>query len=65
MPPAPCGPNAKPPATPNPYAINLQQNIEKLQIDAEQIAALHSPGVVKLANLKAYAAAATVVGSNP
>lgn len=61
----PLAANAKPPATPNPYAVNLQDNIEKLKLDVEHIAALHGPGVVKLADLKAYNAPAAVVGSNP
>lgn len=57
--------NAKPPATPNPYAVNLQENIEKLKLDVEHIAALHGPGVAKLADLKAYNTPSAVVGSNP
>jgi glyoxylase-like metal-dependent hydrolase (beta-lactamase superfamily II) len=61
----PLAANAKPPATPNPYAVNLQQNIEKLKFDVVQIAALHGPGVVKLADLQAYNAQASVVSSNP
>lgn len=61
----PLAPNAKPPATPNPYAVNLQQNIERLKLDVDQIAALHGPGVVKLADLKAFNTPSTVVGSNP
>ncbi len=46
--------NAKPPATPNPYAVNLEDNIDKLKLDVEQIAALHGPGVVQLKELRAY-----------
>lgn len=46
--------NAKPPATPNPYAVNLEDNIDKLKLNVEQIAALHGPGVVKLSELRAY-----------
>jgi len=61
----PLAPNAKPPATPNPYAVNLQANIEKLKLDVEHIAALHGPGVVKLADLKAFNTPSTVVGRNP
>lgn len=59
----PLAANAKPPATPNPYAVNLQENIEKLKLDVEHIAALHGPGVVKLADLKAYNTPSQVVGS--
>jgi hypothetical protein len=46
--------NAKPPATRNPYAVNLQDNVEKLKLDVDQIAALHGPGVVKFSDLKVY-----------
>lgn len=46
--------NAKPPATPNPYAVNLEENIDKLKLNVDQIAALHGPGVVKLSELRAY-----------
>lgn len=46
--------NAKPPATPNPYAVNLLDNIEKLKLDVTRIAALHGPGIVKLNDLRAY-----------
>lgn len=61
----PLAANAKPPATPNPYAVNLQDNIEKLKLDVAQIAALHGPGVVTLADLKAFNSTSPVVGSNP
>lgn len=61
----PLAANAKPPATPNPYAVNLQENIEKLKLDVEHIAALHGPGVVKLADLKAYNTPSAVVSRNP
>ncbi len=54
----PLAPNAKAPITPNPYAVNLQATVGKLKIDVAQIAALHGPGVVKLADLQAYNAAA-------
>ncbi|MDO9237280.1 MAG: MBL fold metallo-hydrolase [Aquabacterium sp.] len=46
--------NAKPPATPNPYAVNLEDNIDKLKLNVDQIAALHGPGVVKLNDLRTY-----------
>jgi glyoxylase-like metal-dependent hydrolase (beta-lactamase superfamily II) len=41
------------PATPNPYTINLYQNIVKLKLDVEKIAALHGPRVVTLEDLRA------------
>lgn len=50
----PLAAGAKPPATPNPYAVNLLDNIEKLKLDVRQIAALHGPGVVGLPDLKAF-----------
>ncbi len=50
----PLAPNAKPPATPNPYAVNLQTNIAQYQLDVQQLVPLHGPGVVKLDDLKAY-----------
>lgn len=45
---------ATPPATINPYSLNLYENIQKLKLDVDQIAGIHGPGVVKLADLKAY-----------
>jgi len=50
----PLAANGKPPATPNPYAVNLLDNVERLKLDVAQIAALHGPGVAKLNDLKAY-----------
>ncbi len=50
----PLAAGAKPPATPNPYAINLQTNIAQYQLDVQQLVPLHGPGVVKLDELKAY-----------
>jgi glyoxylase-like metal-dependent hydrolase (beta-lactamase superfamily II) len=59
----PLAANAKPPATPNPYAVNLLENIEKLKLDVAQIAALHGPGIVKLGDLQAYNGRSTVAGN--
>jgi glyoxylase-like metal-dependent hydrolase (beta-lactamase superfamily II) len=50
----PLAASAKPPATPNPYAVNLQANIAQYQLDVQQLVPLHGPGVVKLDDLKAY-----------
>ncbi|WP_290867127.1 MBL fold metallo-hydrolase [Aquabacterium sp.] len=50
----PLAPNAAPPASVNPYALNLLENVEELKLDVDQIAALHGPGVVKLADLKTF-----------
>lgn len=41
-----------PPAKVNPYSVNLYQNIQKLKLDVEQIAALHGPRVVTLTDLR-------------
>jgi glyoxylase-like metal-dependent hydrolase (beta-lactamase superfamily II) len=37
----------------NPYTINLYENIKRLKLDVDQIAALHGPRVTKLADLQA------------
>lgn len=50
----PLAAGAQPPATPNPFAVNLLDNIEALKLDVDQIAALHGPGVVKLGDLKSF-----------
>ncbi|MGH6646904.1 MBL fold metallo-hydrolase [Aquabacterium sp.] len=49
----PVAANAPIPTPPNPYSVNLYDNIRKLKLDVEQIAALHGPRVVKLADLRA------------
>jgi glyoxylase-like metal-dependent hydrolase (beta-lactamase superfamily II) len=41
------------PTSPNPYTANLYDNIRKLKLDVEQIAALHGPRVTTLADLRA------------
>ena len=50
--PGPVG--APAPTTVNPYALNLYQNIERLKLNVDQIAAIHGPRVATLADLKAY-----------
>ncbi|WP_036260672.1 MBL fold metallo-hydrolase [Methylocapsa aurea] len=55
----PPAPNATPPAAPNPYSVNLYENIQKLKLDVSQIAALHGPRVVTLADLRAAIGQAT------
>ena len=50
----PLAQGATPPTSVNPYSVNLFENIQKLKLDVDQIAALHGPGVVKLADLKSY-----------
>jgi glyoxylase-like metal-dependent hydrolase (beta-lactamase superfamily II) len=44
--------DAPPPATPNPFSVNLYQNIERLKLDVRQLAALHGPRLVTLADLR-------------
>lgn len=52
----PTAANVPPPATPNPYSVNLYDNIQKLKLDVVQIAALHGPRTVTLSELR------TVIG---
>jgi len=47
----PAAVGAPPPAAPNPYAVNLNENIERLKLDVRQIAALHGPRVITPADL--------------
>ncbi len=49
----PAAPNTPLPTTPNPYSVNLYENIERLKLDVSQIAALHGPGVAALSDLRA------------
>ncbi len=39
-------------AKPNPYTVNLYENVQQLNLDVKQIAALHGPNVVTLDNLR-------------
>jgi glyoxylase-like metal-dependent hydrolase (beta-lactamase superfamily II) len=48
----PTAANVPPPAKANPYSVNLYQNIQELKLDVGQIAALHGPRVVTLADLR-------------
>ncbi|MES2356334.1 MAG: MBL fold metallo-hydrolase [Pseudomonadota bacterium] len=48
----PLAANAPLPTAPNPYTVNLYENIQKLKLDVEQIAALHGPRVVTIADLR-------------
>ena len=50
----PLAPGATPPASINPFSVNLYENIQKLKLDVDQVAALHGPSVVKLADLKSF-----------
>lgn len=44
--------NAPAPAKPNPYSVNLYENVQNLNLDVRQIAALHGPRVTTLADLR-------------
>ncbi|MFI3120628.1 MAG: MBL fold metallo-hydrolase, partial [Methylococcaceae bacterium] len=48
----PTAANVPPPASPNPYSVNLYRNIQELNLDVGQIAALHGPRVVTPADLR-------------
>jgi glyoxylase-like metal-dependent hydrolase (beta-lactamase superfamily II) len=50
----PLAANAPPPATVNPFAVNLHDNIVRLKLDVKQIAALHGPRLVTLEDLRAF-----------
>ncbi|MBS1130986.1 MAG: beta-lactamase domain protein [Proteobacteria bacterium] len=41
------------PASPNPYSVNLYENIQRLKLDVDKIAALHGPRLVTLNDLRA------------
>ena len=45
--------DAPPPAVPNPYTVNLYENIQRLKLDVRQIAALHGPRLTTMADLRA------------
>lgn len=43
---------APPPSTPNPFSVNLHENIQRLKLDVRQIAALHGPRLATMADLR-------------
>jgi glyoxylase-like metal-dependent hydrolase (beta-lactamase superfamily II) len=49
----PAAANAPPPAVPNPFTVNLNENITKQKLNVKQIAALHGPRVTTMGDLKA------------
>jgi glyoxylase-like metal-dependent hydrolase (beta-lactamase superfamily II) len=49
----PAAANAPPPAMPNPFSVNLNDNIQRLKLDVRQIAALHGPRLATMADLRA------------
>jgi glyoxylase-like metal-dependent hydrolase (beta-lactamase superfamily II) len=50
----PLAANAPPPPAPNPFAVNLYDNIIRLKLDVQQIAAIHGPRLTTLADLRAF-----------
>lgn len=50
---APVAVNVPPPMPPSPFAVNLNDNIQRLKLDVRQIAALHGPRVATMADLQA------------
>jgi glyoxylase-like metal-dependent hydrolase (beta-lactamase superfamily II) len=48
---APPAPNAPPPATPNPFSVNLYENIQRLKLDVGTIVPLHGRSMATLADL--------------
>jgi glyoxylase-like metal-dependent hydrolase (beta-lactamase superfamily II) len=55
----PAAANAPPPAAPNPFSVNLNDNIQRLKLDVRQIAALHGPRLATMADLQ------SVIGAKP
>jgi len=49
----PAAPNAPPPAAPNPYSVNLNENVQRLKLNVRQFAPGHGPGVATMTNLRA------------
>jgi glyoxylase-like metal-dependent hydrolase (beta-lactamase superfamily II) len=49
---APPAANAPPPSPPSPFAVNLYDNVRRLNLDVKQIAALHGPRVATMADLQ-------------
>ncbi len=48
----PLAADAPPPAAPNPYTVNLYENIQRLKLDVRQIAAIHGPRVTTMADVR-------------
>ena len=48
----PAAATAPPPAAPNPFSVNLNDNIQRLKLDVRQIAALHGPRLTTMADLR-------------
>jgi glyoxylase-like metal-dependent hydrolase (beta-lactamase superfamily II) len=61
---APPAAGAPMPATPNPFAVNLHDNIQRLKLDVARIAPLHGR-VATLAELKAFIGAGPAPAAKP
>ncbi|MEO8258276.1 MAG: MBL fold metallo-hydrolase [Acidobacteriota bacterium] len=48
----PAAADAPPPATANPFSVNLHENIQRLKLDVRQIAALHGPRLATMTDLR-------------
>jgi glyoxylase-like metal-dependent hydrolase (beta-lactamase superfamily II) len=48
----PLAADVAPPKTPNPYSVNLYENIQRLKLDVTQIVGLHGPRVATLNDLR-------------
>jgi glyoxylase-like metal-dependent hydrolase (beta-lactamase superfamily II) len=59
----PAAASAPLPASPNPYSVNLYNNIQRLKLDVDKIAALHGPRVVTINDLRAAIGLGTVASS--
>jgi glyoxylase-like metal-dependent hydrolase (beta-lactamase superfamily II) len=49
---SPAAPNAPPPATPQPNAVTLYDEIQRLKLNVATIAPIHGPGAVPIAELR-------------
>ena len=49
----PAAADAPPPTMPNPFSVNLYDNVQRLKLDVRQIAALHGPRITTMADLRA------------
>jgi hypothetical protein len=52
---APLAANAPPPTAVSPFTVNLLENIERLKLNVQTIAALHGPGIATIDDLRAAA----------
>ena len=48
----PTAADVPPPAVPNPFTVNLYENIQRLKLDVRQMAAIHGPRLTTMADLR-------------